>query len=429
MATSGGYGSRRESRLGAAFAPRPAGSRARGWLAAAALLLALLACPAAADVLHLKDGRRVEGEILTEDEEEVTIKTPTGKFRVFARSEIEKIYREDKDEPDVKGGKGAKPGAPGKKAVEEPEQKGGDDVDKATRRYERLYGAKLNVAVHGSVVVRGDMSLKDLGKIASSAQRTIDHFLKTYKIKNVDVVPRGLRRGYRWRIEIFQFKLEKGYLQFVDRVLKSIRDETMGDDRIALLRRQKGFWMLSPHALMAQYQGAGQLITSVSNVSHKTSHILLLLYKQSGTWRPWWMLEGLATWQEIRTTGGSYTYCLEVAKAGDYVRPGTPEADEAAKSKTEKLWQVRVRKMVKGREERDLGVLGRRSLNELVFEDVLQSWSVVDWLKKNGVLRSFTLAYKRERDLDKAFDDVLEVPVAGAHEMWRAWVLKTYPKK
>ncbi len=386
------------------------------------LFLALIAASSIAlgDVIHLKDGRRVEGEILTRDEDEVTIQTASGRFRVFPMTEVEKIFDEGEEEP------AAKPEKPPQ--AEGPKAKGKDVdwVDKATKRYERMLGRKLTVAVHRQVIARGDIERKELGQIAGIAQKTLDHFLKTYGCKLADVVPRRVGRDYSWRLEVFQFRLEKGYLNFVDRVLARIRDETVDDRRLALLRRQKGFWILTPHTLMAQYQGAGHIATSISNVAHKTSHVLLLQYKQAGAWRPWWFLEGFAVWQEIETAGEVRTYCLEVSRPGEYAVPGTPDADEAAKSKTAELWRSKVKAWVKARDERDLAVLARRSLNELVFEDVVQSWSLVDWMQREGVLRPFTLAYKRHRKLDKALEEVLETSVPGAHAQWRKWVLKTY---
>ena len=54
---------------------------------------------------------------------------------------------------------------------------------------------------------------------------------------------------------------------------------------------------------------------------------------------PWWYLEGVATWQEIRLHGHNLTYCIEVARPGDYAKPGTPDADEAAKAQMAKAWR------------------------------------------------------------------------------------------
>ncbi len=75
---------------------------------------------------------------------------------------------------------------------------------------------------------------------------------------------------------------------------------------------------------------------------------------------------------------------------------------------------------------KDLPVLAKLSLNELVYEDVQQSWSVVDWLSRTGRLRAFATAYKERRDLDAASKDVLGVAASSAHEAWRLWVLKNY---
>ncbi len=392
--------------------------------ALAALLMP--SSPALGDVLHLEDGRRVEGEVLRDDKDGVQIKTLTGRLKTYKRSEVAFVYRGDAKEPEIHDGVGPD-GAGGDGAEVGPDGKIIKDVvDAQTARVESALGFDIRVALHKNMVVRGDLSLRDLGRIAEAGQLTLENFAKTFGAKLSDIVPkRGRKDPYR-RIEVYQFKLEAGYVRYVDKVLKRMRDETVSDQLLALMRRQKGFWILSPHAVMAQYQGAGHLATSISNVSHKLSHTLLLLWEPAGTWRPWWFLEGFAAWQEIRITGDNRTYCLELARPGEYAKKGTPDADEAAKAKTEEIWRAKVKAMVRGNAERQLTLLGKRSLNEIVFEDVIQSWSVVDWLETEGVLKPFTLAYKEHRTLDKAFEEVLEISIPAAHDQWRKWVLRTY---
>jgi hypothetical protein len=273
-------------------------------------------------------------------------------------------------------------------------------------------------------VVRGDHPLPELKRMAEAAEKTARHFLATFQCRPEDALP-GDRYGPQ-RIEIFQFWKEEGYLAFIDKALTRLRDETVDDARLAFMRRQRGFWIVSPRALMAQYQGPSDIATSISNACHKTSHVLLTGWKPAGAFVPWWLYEGLASWQEFAVLGETRTYCIDLARPDDYARAGTPEADEAAKAKTEQGWRAKVKSLVGKRAEKDLGVLAKMALNEIVLVDVQQSWSVVDWLSRTGKLKDFVEAYKESRDLDAACRKCVDAPTSGAHEVWRQWVMKTY---
>jgi hypothetical protein len=365
------------------------------------------ATAALATTVFLKDGRTVEGEIVKRTDLEVRVKTADGKVVVLRRSEIERI---DEKGPDVAA----------------PKETGDAPTDRRTKEYERLLAVEeIPTAPDGFVVVRGHHPYGELVRMAALARRTAQHFFDTFGCRAEEVL-RGEDRYGPAKIEIFQYLQEGGYLAFCDKVLDRIRDETVSSALLAFMRRQRGFWIVSPRPLMAQYQGPSDFVTSLSAACHKTSHILLTSWKPSGSFMPWWLYEGLASWQEFAVLDETRTYCLELAKPADYARPGTKEADEAAKARTENGWRGKVKSMVGRRAEKDLPVLGKMPLNDLVFEDVQQSWSVVDWLGRTGRLREFVSAYKDKRDLDAACRAVLGVPTTAVHEQWRQWVLQTY---
>ena len=299
-------------------------------------------------------------------------------------------------------------------------------VDDMTADYERKLGVSLRAALRGRVVVRGDNEQADLDKVAVACERTLTHFMDVVHATPNDVFgaraegATGTRVG-PVAIEVFQFVKEKGYLNFLDKLLARIRDETVDDKRLALMRRQRGFFIQSPRYLMAQYQGPSEIESCVSQGSHKTSHICLLAWKRKAGWQPWWLLEGFAVWQEIAIFGESRTYCLEVETPGGYDKQGTPEADVAAKALMEERWRAKVKAMIRDGKQVDLGVLGRRSLNELSFDDVVQSWSVVTWLAKTGKLPAFLLASKEKKNLDETCSAALDMPLAAAEAAWTAW--------
>ena len=137
--------------------------------------------------------------------------------------------------------------------------------------------------------------------------------------------------------------------------------------------------------------------------------------------RSWWLLEGFATWQELTIFGESRTYCVEVARPDGYDKAGTPDADLAAKARMEDLWRAKVKAMIRDGKNVDLGVLSRRGLNELSFDDVMQCWSIVDWLAKTGKLPTFLVASKEKKDLDPTCTAALGMSLAGTEQAWLAW--------
>ncbi len=376
---------------------------------AAAVLLALALLPATsfAATIYLKDGRKLEGEIVERTDKAIKVKLANGKVETVKPSEVKSI-----DEP---------PPPPPKVVSNET---GDAPVDARSKEYERWLQTPLAVVLGEFVVVRGDHPPEELKQIAESADKTARHFCTTFGIQPVDALRDG--RYGAGRVEIFQFWKEGGYVGFCDKVVARIRDELVDDARLALMRRQRGLWIMTPRTLMAQYQGPSDITTSIAQACHKTSHVMLTGWKPSGTFMPWWLYEGLATWQSFAILGDTRTYCLEVARPADYSRGATPDADEEAKSRSEDGWRARVKQMVARRDEKDLARLGKMSLNELTLPEVQQSWSVVDWLHQTARLKDFVTAYKDTRDLDAACRQVLAVPTAGAHDAWRSWVSRVY---
>src|SRR5690242_2844464 len=59
----------------------------------AIVVLALTATSASADIIHLKNGKTLHGEVIKEDETTVTIKVPFGEIKI-KKSEIEAIEKQ-----------------------------------------------------------------------------------------------------------------------------------------------------------------------------------------------------------------------------------------------------------------------------------------------------------------------------------------------
>ncbi len=399
------------------MSPAPPSPRRMRAAAAAAVLLA--AAFARADVVHLRDGSKLGGTVLSDGPRLVRLRTSDGSVRTLRVEDVARIERGvDLDAEADRAALDARfmPG------LDEAARK---EVRRAAARYETQSGRPLDAAARPHAWVFGDQPQDQLLAIANAVERTCDDFATIWGCELRDVLPTG-GSGDPGRLHVFQYRDEEGYRRFVDKVLERIRDETVDDARLALIRRQRGFWILSPRPILARYQGPSTLTTLVSNASHETSHALLMLYRPSGAWMPWWFLEGVASWQEIRLTERNLTYCIDVPQPGGYAQDATPDADEAAKAKTAEKWRRDVKARVRARGERDLEQLGRLTLNEIVLEDVQQSWSFVDWLHRTERLVRFTAAYKEGRTLEAACRTVFEKEPAGVHEAWRAWVLANY---
>lgn len=316
----------------------------------------------------------------------------------------------------------AAPGRVAAQDAQDPPADPGAALAAATKDYERRLGTTLRSSARGRFVVRGDNEQPDLDGLAEVCRSTWDHYLGAMGCKEEDVL-RPARKGETPWVEVFQFVREKGYHDFIDKVVARVRDDTVDDKRLALMRRQRGMFVLTPRTIVAQYQGPSEMSTVRSQAVHKTSHVLLLSHRRAGAWMPWWFLEGVATWEEMAVLKESRTYCLEVERPGDYAKAGTPEADEAAKARLESAWRKRARELVAGRQARDLRVLAGLALNELKFEDVIQSWSIVDWMARSGKLPAFTLAYKEKREFSAACEAALGGPPADVEQRWQAAVL------
>ncbi len=383
-----------------------------------ACLLALLALPALAqgDIVELKDGTKISGEVLSKGSRLVRIRDDRGKIVTVRTGDVKRIVEgEDLDTADADSGRDA-PFMPG--FSDEQRKK----VREHLGTWEGPLGVKLNAAARKRVWVAGDLSPAELSRIAEAVRKTYDDFCSVMSCEEAEV----LEESDAAELVLVVFRQEPKYLRFTDRVFDRMRDETVSDERFKLMRRQPSYWVLTPRPLSVRFQGPATLEILIGNASHQSSHAMLLLWEDAGGWMPWWLLEGFATWQEIRLTGTNMTYCLEVARPGDYAREGTPEADEAAKAALEKAWRRAVKGRVKSRDERGLGVLGNLSLNQLEHHEVQESWSVVDWLHRTGKLKAFVLAYKKGRTLSAATEDALKMSPDAAHEAWRKYVLKTY---
>lgn len=361
--------------------------------------LCLLLCGALAwgDVVHLKDGRQIRGEVISEEGGEVKVRSRSGGVYTLPAADVERIER---DEPE-----GPKPFRVDRVAAE-------------TKRYQRYTGLELTELVGKHVVLRGDMDRDELQPSLDAAEETVELFKRVFDAEAAEVL-RSVD-GYAEPIEVFQFRPEASYLKFLDRVVQR-ESRDIDPRRLELMRRQRGYWLLEPRPRLVGYQGPSPLESLPSRVAHKTALVLLVSWEDAGAWRPWWFLEGFAAWEEIEVTGACLTYSLEVSKAGQYDREGTPEADEFAKAKTVKRWRERIRDRLRGGDARDLGVLAKLSLNELVADDVIQGWSFVDWLQTTERLRDFTLAYKEHRGLPETCEAVFEAPIAKVERDWSAW--------
>ena len=385
-------------------------------LIAAALGTAGLPEAALADVVVLKDGSRISGRVLSKGKRLLRIKDDRGKIHAVRLTDVERIEEGEElstEDADAERDAKAMPGL----SLEQRKA-----VRARCAPWAEATGIAFNAAARPRVHAFGDMKPPELSRLAEAMQRTYDDYCA--RMGCTEEAP--LERSDAGELTLVQFREEPQYLRFIDRVFDRIRDETVDDRRLKLMRRQQGFWVLTPRPIVVRYRGPSVIEGLVSNASHQASHSLLLLHDAEGGWMPWWLLEGFAVWQEIRLTGHALTYCINVSEPGDYAKAGTPEANEAAKAKLQKAWRAKVRGRVAARDERGLTALGKASLNELELPDVQEAWSVVEWLAARSLLADFVTAYKREKTLEATCQLVFKKTTDGVHEDWRTWVLANY---
>jgi hypothetical protein len=111
-----------------------------------------------------------------------------------------------------------------------------------------------------------------------------------------------------------------------------------------------------------------------ASVMHKVSHVLLMRYRYASGFYPWWLIEGLGTYQEIAALGTCDTYC--VTEGGYGVAEDTTKTKWAGLSR----WREIAKSQVVQLQDLSFVDLSKAGLNSLDYRDLAKCWSLVEWM-------------------------------------------------
>jgi len=159
-----------------------------------------------------------------------------------------------------------------------------------------------------------------------------------------------------------------------------------------------------------------------ASVIHKTSHVLLMKYRYRAGFFPWWLIEGLGTYQEISALGHCDTYCI--TEGGYQLQEGESSQKWAGMSR----WKELVKMQVNGLSDKSLRTLARSGLNELDFRDLAKCWSFVEWCVAHRQKEFIALIgeLKKQAEFDKAMEKAFGKSWEHVEKDWRDYVRSNY---
>jgi len=222
------------------------------------------------------------------------------------------------------------------------------------------------------------------------------------------------------RCRVVVLEREPQYQKFLDAFLRLQPEakKLLSPERIALMRRQKGFYMVDPDCWVVGYQFPNPQEQMRNNVVHKASHVLLMRWRYTGTRPGWWLLEGFAEFQEVNQFGKCDVYCITAG-----------HGDPAGEAKwVGESWKAVAKRLAATRGDRGLKDLAFAALNDLTPYDLVKSWSVVHYLVALDREKFARLVHdlKKGVEPDAAFRGVYGAEMKEMDDRWREYVRRTY---
>lgn len=186
------------------------------------------------------------------------------------------------------------------------------------------------------------------------------------------------------------------------------------------------FKLLGKDPVFAVWQEPGMFATAQgirSVFTHNAGHMLVSNLFRELDVSPHgggWMDAGVGHWYEYARFDRSVNYCMEEASLLEDFSNG--------------VWKAAMRKMCASAESKGqtlvVPVLGKITTSMSAREQAV-CWSFFDWIvaTKPGALRPILVGLKKKKENRDLFKEFLGVSVLDAEELWRAWVLSTYPPK
>ncbi len=296
------------------------------------------------------------------------------------------------------------------------------EVRTLTDLYTEVLEIEVNVAVSAHFAVVGDYQAAELQTLADAAENTYVQFCSVFGVDAAENLLEGREEDSgTGRCLVLYVKKGLDYVKFVDYLMKRYPDDIPAG-RGNLMKQQKGFYFIYPACYVAGYQFPNTFEQVRASIIHKTSHVLLERWHYTGDWWPWWLIEGLGTWQEIAQLGHCDTYCITdrgYANAGD-----DPRQKWAGLSR----WKEVVKSQVSGLSDPSLIELSVRGLNELDFRELAKCWSVCEWLieKHRAKFVELVDVLKTKAPFVDAVEKVFGKSPEQLDKEWRDYVRASY---
>lgn len=240
--------------------------------------------------------------------------------------------------------------------------------------YGGFMGLDVNVVLTEHVAAVGPFTEEELGALAQGGEQAYAQFCEIFGVTDASELLAGAEvDDGRKRLHVVYSKRALEYVRLVDG-MRERYPEDIAEDRAEYLKTQKGFYNVYPSAFVGGYQMPNPFEQIRASVVHKTSHVLLMRWHYVSGFFPWWLIEGLGTYQEIAALGRCDTYCTTLGGYGVGIDP--------AKLKWAGLAGFKdiVKTEVAGNSDRTLLQLSKCSLNELSIKDIAKCWSLCEWL-------------------------------------------------
>lgn len=153
---------------------------------------------------------------------------------------------------------------------------------------------------------------------------------------------------------------------------------------------------------------------------HNVAHLLLSHQRPSywiGNDRKGWADAGVAHWFEHELSGSCRNYCYEEQNTKRDFKGGK--------------FKIGVRKLVALGKQSPMSSVMQKQTTELTPEEHALAFSYIDYLmQKDGkALNKLLIQLRERRETRDALQDTFGISILEFEELWRAWVLETYPTR
>jgi hypothetical protein len=294
--------------------------------------------------------------------------------------------------------------------------------EKLRATYGKMMEADLNVAFSEHFAAVGPYGDEELASLCATGEEAYRQFVEFFGLDPSENLFLGHEEDQgRTRCHIVYAKQKFDYLKLVDGMQARYPKDISGP-MARLMKGQKGFYFVYPACYVVGSQYPNTLGQVRAAVAHKTSHVLLMRYRYVSGFFPWWLIEGLGTYQEISILGRCDTFCITVTGYA------APEGDPTNKWPGMARWKDVVKAQVAAKSDRSLIGLSRLGLNELDLRDISKSWSLVEWwLRKDreSFVKMVDLL-KQKVDFREAVQKAFGKPAEQLDKEWREYVSASY---